>query len=136
MALGYSTAGDHEVEASRAADIHENIMDFDEGYATRVGERGVTLSGGQRQRVAMARALLRTPTFLVLDDSLSAGWTRRRSRGFCGRWRRRKGRQTTILITHRLSSARLADRIVAARRVGGWLRGDACRAAGRECTGG
>src|SRR5262249_53436670 len=73
VALGHSSAADHEVEESaRAADIHENIMDFAEGYATRVGERGVTLSGGQRQRVAIARAILKDPTFLVLDDSLSA----------------------------------------------------------------
>ena len=60
--LGHSSAADHEVEESaRAADIHENIMDFAEGYATLVGERGVTLSGGQRQRVAIARALLEGP---------------------------------------------------------------------------
>lgn len=111
VALGYSTAGDHEVEASaRAADIHENIMDFDDGYATRVGERGVTLSGGQRQRVAIARALLKAPTFLVLDDSLSAVDTKTESR-ILRALAARKGRQTTILITHRLSSARLADRI-------------------------
>lgn len=111
VALGYSSAADHEVEASaRAADIHENIMDFDEGYATRVGERGMTLSGGQRQRVAIARALLKDPTFLVLDDSLSAVDTKTESR-ILRALAARKGRQTTILITHRLSSARLADRI-------------------------
>jgi ATP-binding cassette subfamily B protein len=111
MAIGHSSAADHEVEESaRAADIHENIMDFAEGYATRVGERGVTLSGGQRQRVAIARALLKDPAFLVLDDSLSAVDTKTESR-ILRALAARKGKQTTILIAHRLSSARLADRI-------------------------
>jgi ATP-binding cassette subfamily B protein len=111
MAIGHSSAADHEVEESaRAADIHENIMDFDEGYATPVGERGVTLPGGQRQRVAIARALLKSPTFLVLDDSLSAVDTKTESR-ILRALAVRKGKQTTILIAHRLSSARLADRI-------------------------
>jgi len=109
--LGHSSAADHEVEESaRAADIHENIMEFDDGYATRVGERGVTLSGGQRQRVAIARALLKDPTFLVLDDSLSAVDTKTESR-ILRALATRKGQQSTILIAHRLSSARLADRI-------------------------
>lgn len=111
VVLGHSSAADHEVEESaRAADIHENIMEFDEGYDTRVGERGVTLSGGQRQRVAIARALLKDPPFLVLDDSLSAVDTKTESR-ILQALAARKGEQTTILIAHRLSSARLADRI-------------------------
>jgi ATP-binding cassette, subfamily B, bacterial len=111
VAIGHSSAADHEVEESaRAADIHENIIDFADGYATRVGERGVTLSGGQRQRVAIARALLKAPTFLVLDDSLSAVDTKTESR-ILRALSARKGKQTTILIAHRLSSARLADRI-------------------------
>jgi ATP-binding cassette subfamily B protein len=112
VALGHSAAADHEIEQSaRAADIHENIVDFAEGYDTLVGERGVTLSGGQRQRVAIARALLKGPTFLVLDDSLSAVDTKTESR-ILGALAARKGKQTTILIAHRLSSARLADRIL------------------------
>jgi ATP-binding cassette subfamily B protein len=111
VALGHSAAVDHEVEESaRAADIHENIVDFADGYATLVGERGVTLSGGQRQRVAIARALIKDPTFLVLDDSLSAVDTKTESR-ILRALAARKGKQTTILIAHRLSSARLADRI-------------------------
>jgi ATP-binding cassette subfamily B protein len=111
VSIGHSTAADLEVEESaRAADIHENIMDFAEGYATRVGERGVMLSGGQRQRVAIARALLKAPMFLVLDDSLSAVDTKTESR-ILRALAARKGKQTTILIAHRLSSARLADRI-------------------------
>jgi ATP-binding cassette subfamily B protein len=111
VAIGHISAADHEVEESaRAADIHENIMDFADGYATRVGERGVMLSGGQRQRVAIARALLKAPTFLVLDDSLSAVDTKTESR-ILRALAARKGKQTTILIAHRLSSTRLADRI-------------------------
>jgi ATP-binding cassette subfamily B protein len=111
VAIGRHSAADQEVEESaRAADIHENIMDFADGYATRVGERGVMLSGGQRQRLAIARALLKDPQFLVLDDSLSAVDTKTESR-ILRTLAARKGRRTTILITHRLSSARLSERI-------------------------
>ncbi|MFG0331756.1 MAG: ABC transporter ATP-binding protein [Maioricimonas sp. JB049] len=109
--LGHGSAADHEVEESaRAADIHDNIVGFEHGYNTMVGERGVTLSGGQRQRLAIARALLKDPQFLVLDDSLSAVDTKTEARIFEALARRR-GRHTTILIAHRLSSTRLADRI-------------------------
>jgi len=111
VVLGRAAAAEEEMEASaRAADIHGNILDFDKGYDTMVGERGVTLSGGQRQRIAIARALLKDPAFLVLDDSLSAVDTRTEAhilRAIAGR----RGKQTTILIAHRLSSTRLADRI-------------------------
>lgn len=109
--LGRSAAADHEVEESaRAADIHANIVDFEEGYDTRVGERGVTLSGGQRQRLAIARALLKNPEFLVLDDSLSAVDTKTEAT-ILQALASRRGKHTTILIAHRLSSTRLADRI-------------------------
>lgn len=111
VVIGRSTAADHEVEESaRAADIHGNIVEFEEGYDTRVGERGVTLSGGQRQRVAIARALLMNPEFLVLDDSLSAVDTKTEAH-ILRSLAERRGRHTTILIAHRLSSTRLADRI-------------------------
>jgi ATP-binding cassette subfamily B protein len=110
--FGRHNAADHEVEESaRAADIHENIMAFDDQYDTVIGERGVTLSGGQRQRLAIARALVKDVSFLVLDDSLSAIDTKTEShilRALAGR----RGRHTTILIAHRLSTARLADRIL------------------------
>jgi ATP-binding cassette subfamily B protein len=76
-----------------------------------VGERGVTLSGGQRQRLALARALLKDPPVLVLDDSLSAVDTGTESR-ILEALRRRKGSQTTIIIAHRLSSVMNADRIL------------------------
>jgi ATP-binding cassette subfamily B protein len=111
VVIGKSAAAEHEVvESARAADIHGNVLDFEEGYETMVGERGVTLSGGQRQRLAIARALLKDPEFLVLDDSLSAVDTRTEAHILQALAARRK-RQTTILIAHRLSSTRLADRI-------------------------
>lgn len=101
-------------EVQRAADlacIHESIVEFEHGYDTRVGERGVTLSGGQRQRVSIARALLKDPPLLVLDDSLSAVDTETETR-ILDALRRRKGRRTTWIITHRLSTAMAADRVV------------------------
>ena len=111
LVIGHSSAADHEVqESTRAADIHANIVDFGDGYDTMVGERGVTLSGGQRQRIAIARALLKNPQYLVLDDSLSAVDTRTEAH-ILQALANRRGRQTTILIAHRLSSTRLADRI-------------------------
>jgi ATP-binding cassette subfamily B protein len=109
--FGRHNAADHEVEESaRAADIHENILEFEDKYDTLIGERGVTLSGGQRQRLAIARALVKDPAFLALDDSLSAVDTTTESR-IMEALTARKGRHTTILIAHRLSTARLADRI-------------------------
>lgn len=109
--LGRSEAAHHEIEeCAQAAAIHGNIMEFAEGYETVIGERGVTLSGGQRQRLAIARAILKQPTFLVLDDSLSAVDTKTESH-ILQALAARRGKQTTILIAHRLSSTRLADRI-------------------------
>ena len=112
VVVGRKCAAQHEVEeATRAADIHGNIENFDHGYDTLIGERGVTLSGGQRQRLAIARALLKNPAFLVLDDSLSAVDTRTETQ-ILKSLAARRGKQTTILIAHRLSTTRLADRIV------------------------
>ena len=102
-------------EAAREAAIHEAISDFPDGYGTQVGERGVTLSGGQRQRLALARALLKEPAILVLDDSLSAVDTGTERR-ILDALERRRGRQTTIVIAHRLSSVRNADRILVLER--------------------
>jgi len=111
LLLGRQDAAEEElVHAATAACIHTAIQEFDAGYATLVGERGVTLSGGQRQRVAIARALLKDPPILVLDDSLSAVDTRTEA-DILGALEERRGRRTTILITHRLSAAVRADRI-------------------------
>ena len=110
--LGASGATEADLVASTtAACIHSSIEEFEKGYDTLVGERGVTLSGGQRQRVALARALLKRPAILILDDSLSAVDTRTEAR-ILKTLAGRRGRATTIVIAHRLSTTRVADRIV------------------------
>jgi ATP-binding cassette subfamily B protein len=110
--LGRSAATHDEIVASTtAASIHGAIQGFEEGYDTLVGERGVTLSGGQRQRVALARALLKDAPILVLDDALSAVDTETETR-ILAALRRRRGRHTTLVIAHRLSSVAHADRIL------------------------
>jgi ATP-binding cassette, subfamily B, bacterial len=102
---------DEIVEAATIAAIHESIIDFANGYDTLVGERGVTLSGGQRQRVAIARALLKQPDVLILDDALSAVDTETESM-ILDALQQREGRQTTILIAHRVSTVMHADQII------------------------
>ncbi|MBZ0266902.1 ABC transporter ATP-binding protein/permease [bacterium] len=99
------------VNATTAADIHGSISEFEAGYDTLVGERGVTLSGGQRQRLSIARALLKDPPILVLDDALSAVDTRTETR-ILRALNERRGKHTTIVIAHRLSSVAAADRIL------------------------
>jgi ATP-binding cassette subfamily B protein len=112
IALARRDSSDDELHvASRVACIHESILEFDQGYDTVVGERGVTLSGGQRQRVAIARALLQRPDILVLDDALSAVDTRT-ERFILEALRDRRGSQTTIVIAHRLSTLMQADRVI------------------------
>jgi len=106
-----SSAEEEMIEATRTAAVHDSILEFDDGYDTRVGERGVTLSGGQRQRVALARALLQDPAFLILDDALSAIDTETESM-ILNAIRQRRGRHTTIIIAHRLGTIMHADRIV------------------------
>ena len=101
--------------AASEAGIAEAIRGFPSGYQTRVGERGVTLSGGQRQRLALARALLKNPPILILDDSLSAVDSMTESR-ILEALARRRGRHTTLVIAHRLSSVRHADRILVLER--------------------
>jgi ATP-binding cassette subfamily B protein len=93
------------------AAIHDSVSGFPLGYQTPVGERGVMLSGGQRQRLALARALLKDPAILVLDDSLSAVDTGT-EKHILQALARRRGRHTTITIAHRLSSVVQADRII------------------------
>jgi len=112
LAVGRPNAPDHEIaEACEDAAIHSSIERFPDGFDAMVGERGVTLSGGQRQRLALARALLKDPPVLVLDDSLSAVDTGT-ERKILDAMKRRKGRQTTLIIAHRLSSVMHADRIM------------------------
>ena len=102
------------IEAAKAAQAHNFIMDFRDGYDTLVGQRGVTLSGGQRQRVALARAFLTNPRILILDDSTSAIDSATEDEIQRAIERAAQGR-TTLLITHRLSQIRWADLIVVLR---------------------
>jgi ATP-binding cassette subfamily B protein len=112
LRVGRAGASSEALErASREAALHEAIEGFSHGYQTLVGERGVTLSGGQRQRLALARALLKQPPVLVLDDSLSAVDTKTEAQ-ILAALRARKGQQTTLIIAHRLSSVMHADRIL------------------------
>ncbi|MGB2822113.1 MAG: ABC transporter ATP-binding protein [Phycisphaerae bacterium] len=98
-------------EAARMACVDDAIREFEKGYDTLVGERGVTLSGGQRQRVALARAIVADPPILILDDALSAVDTETESM-ILHALRTRRGRRTTLLIAHRLSTLMQADRIL------------------------
>lgn len=97
--------------AARAACIHDNIMDFPDGYATMVGERGVTLSGGQKQRSAIARALMKDAPVLILDDALSAVDTDTERQILQNLKENRRGK-TTIIIAHRISTIQDADHIM------------------------
>ena len=112
--IGFGMAAPDEVrifQAARDADVYENITAFPQGFETRVGERGITLSGGQKQRVSIARAVVREPKILMLDDALSAVDTKTENNILNSLKRIMLGR-TTIIISHRVSSAKLANRIV------------------------
>jgi ATP-binding cassette subfamily B protein len=98
-------------EAAGEADLIENVDAFPEGFETVVGERGVTLSGGQKQRTALARALVRDPRILILDDALSAVDTRTEA-NILAHVRRRSGRRTVLIVSHRISSVQDADLIL------------------------
>ncbi len=99
------------IQAAKDADLYSNIMDFPEGFKTEVGERGVTLSGGQKQRLSIARAIVREPKILILDDCLSAVDTNTENK-ILGNLERIMKNRTSVIISHRVSSVKLADRIV------------------------
>jgi ATP-binding cassette subfamily B protein len=102
---------EEEIEAAaRIAHIADEILDFPHGFSTIVGERGMTLSGGQKQRTAIARAILRNPPILILDDALASVDTHTEEEILTSLRTAMEGR-TTILISHRVSTARNADRI-------------------------
>jgi len=111
LAFGAPHAADQELlDAAEAAHIRMEFEEFPQGFQTMVGERGVTLSGGQKQRSAIARALLRRPAILILDDALASVDTYTEER-ILGGLRRYTAAATTILISHRVSTVRNADRI-------------------------
>ncbi len=97
--------------AARLSDVHENIIGFPEGYATVLGERGVTVSGGQKQRISIARAFLKDAPILILDDSVSAVDTKT-ERIILDNLRTSREGKTTILIAHRISTVERMDKII------------------------
>jgi ATP-binding cassette, subfamily B, multidrug efflux pump len=111
IAFGVETASDEQItQAAEGANIAQDISAFPEKYNTMVGERGITLSGGQKQRTAIARALVRDPRIMVLDDALSSVDTYTEEKILNHLREVMRGR-TTIFISHRVSTVRNADRI-------------------------
>jgi ATP-binding cassette subfamily B protein len=111
IAFGRPEASLEQIEeAATVAHISTEILEFPKGFDTEVGERGLTLSGGQKQRTAIARAIIRDPKILILDDALASVDTYTEERILSGLRRVMEGR-TTIFISHRISTARNADQI-------------------------
>ena len=112
IAFGLDDVSDAQViEAAKAAQAHDFIIKMPEGYATKVGERGVNLSGGQKQRIAIARALLKNPRILLLDDATSSVDTETERLIQIALERLMQGR-TSFIIAQRLSTVRMADKVL------------------------
>jgi ATP-binding cassette subfamily B multidrug efflux pump len=112
IGFGVPQLEDRKMEqAAKDADVYENIMRFPEKFETKLGERGITLSGGQKQRVSIARALVREPKILILDDALSAVDTKTEN-AILNNLQRIMHNRTSIIISHRVSSAKLANHIL------------------------
>ena len=112
IAFGVSKHDHSDVKgAARLADIHSNIREFQQGYETVLGERGVTVSGGQKQRISIARALMKDAPILILDDSVSAVDTKTETT-ILGNLRTTRAGKTTILIAHRISTIEKMDKIL------------------------
>lgn len=99
------------IEAAKNAKVHKNIIGFKKGYNTVLGERGITLSGGQKQRVSIARAIIKSPEILLFDDCLSAVDTETEEKILKNLERVSKNK-TTLIVSHRISSAKNADKII------------------------
>jgi ATP-binding cassette subfamily B protein len=102
---------DDVIEAAKIAVVHKNIAKFNKGYDTVLGERGITLSGGQKQRVSIARAIIKNPKLLLLDDCLSAVDTETEEKILKNLAKVSKN-STTIIVSHRISSAKNADKVI------------------------
>ena len=98
-------------ESCETADIYDTILSFEDDFDTMLGERGVNLSGGQKQRISIARALLRGPKLLILDDCLSAVDTETENR-ILERLKEKSADQTTVIVSHRISTIRNAEKII------------------------
>lgn len=110
--FGKNDATDEEIiHASKIAAVHDSIERFDKKYQTILGERGITISGGQRQRICIARALIKNPSILILDDSLSAVDTETEET-ILENLKDFSSNRTTFMVTHRVSAARHADVII------------------------
>jgi ATP-binding cassette subfamily B multidrug efflux pump len=110
--FGKENATDEEVvDAAKKAVVHDNIVNFNMQYETIFGERGITLSGGQKQRVSIARAIIKDPEILLLDDCLSAVDTETEEAILNNLLEIGKDK-TTIIVSHRVSSAKNADKII------------------------
>jgi ATP-binding cassette subfamily B protein len=110
--FGKDNASDEEViNAAKRAVVHDNIIQFNQQYETILGERGITLSGGQKQRVSIARALIKNPEILLFDDCLSAVDTETEEKILNNLLEISKDK-TTIIVSHRVSSAKNADKII------------------------
>ena len=112
IAFAYKDIDNEKVkEAARLADLDGNIKDFQNKYQTVLGERGVTLSGGQKQRLSIARAIIKDPKILILDDSMSAVDTKTED-DILNNLRRVRAGKTTIMIAHRISTVSSLDKII------------------------
>jgi ATP-binding cassette subfamily B protein len=99
------------INAAKNADVHKNIKKFNKGYQTKLGERGITLSGGQKQRISIARAIIKEPEIMLFDDCLSAVDTETEEK-ILKSLRKISDGKTTIIVSHRVSSAKDADKII------------------------
>lgn len=112
IAFGLDTVNQEQIEdAAKRAVVHHNILGFDEGYQTTIGERGITLSGGQKQRLSIARALVKEPRILIFDDCLSAVDTSTEEQ-ILSQLRDNLQDKSCIFIAHRISTIRNADHIL------------------------
>ncbi|MFT4603603.1 MAG: ATP-binding cassette subfamily B multidrug efflux pump [Rhodothermales bacterium] len=112
IAFGRMDASEELIDrAAEEADLLANVQDFQNGFETFVGERGITLSGGQKQRTSIARALVREPSILILDDALSAVDVQT-ERNILGHLRQHFGKRTVVIVSHRISAVQDADQIM------------------------